>query len=81
MFRSANGVLSEEQFASQLRTEAEKVGRAFDGRRNSCSDGELIIHDGRTYAFTNPRGPRTLKSMDQLIEAFPSEAISYRQSD
>lgn len=81
MFRSANGVLSEEQFASQLRTEAEEGGRAFDGRRNFCSEGELIVHEGKTYAFTNQWGLRTLKAMDQLIAAFPDSAISYRQSE
>ena len=53
-------------------------GKAFDGRRNFCSEGELIIHEGKTYAFTNQWGHRTLKAIDQLIEAFPSEAISYR---
>ena len=81
MFRSANGVLSEDQFASKLRTEAEEGGRAFDGRRNFCSEGELIIHEGNTYAFTNQWGPRTLKAMDQLIAVFPDSAISYRQSE
>ncbi len=81
MFRSANGLLSEEQFASQLKIEAEQGGKAFDGRRNFCSDSELIIHEGKTYAFTNQWGPRTLKAMDQLIVAFPGAAISYRVSE
>ena len=78
MFRSANGELSEVQFALQLKAEAADGGKAFDGRRNFCSEGELIIHEGKTYAFTNQWGHRTLKAIDQLIEAFPSEAISYR---
>ena len=69
------------QFVSQLKAEAADGGKAFDGIRNFCSEGELIIHEGRTYAFTNPWGPRTLKAMDQLIAAFPLEAISYQQSE
>ncbi len=81
MFRSAAGELSEEQFANQLKTEAANGGKSFDGRRNFCADGELIIHNGKTYAFTNQWGHRTLKAMDQLIEAFPDDPISYRVSE
>ena len=81
MFRSANGELSEDQFASQLKAEAANGGKAFDGIRNFCSEGELIIHRGKTYAFTNQWGPRTLKAMDQLIAAFAPESISYQQSE
>ena len=81
MFRSAHGELSEDQFALQLKAEAADGGKAFDGIRYFSSDGELIIHEGRTYAFTNQWGPRTQKAMDQLIAAFPACAISYRQSE
>ena len=81
MFRSANGELSEDQFALQFKAEAADDGKAFGGIRNFCSEGELIIYEGRTYAFTNQWGPRTLKAMDQLIAAFPACAISYRQSE
>lgn len=31
----------------------EDGGKSFDGRRNFCADGELIVHDGKTYAFAN----------------------------
>ena len=81
MFRSATGELSEEQFAIQLQAQAAEGGKAFDGRRSFCSDSELIINNGKTYAFTNQWGPRTLKAMDQLIAAFPDSAISYQQSE
>jgi hypothetical protein len=81
MFRTADGELSEEEFAQRLTAEAANGGKSFDGRRNFCADGELIIHGGRTYAFTNQWGHRTLKAMDQLIEAFPDEPVSYRVSE
>ena len=81
MFHSASGELSEEQFATELNGEAKSGGKPFDSRRSFCSEGELIIHEGKTYAFSNKWGPRTLKAMDQLIAAFPNSAISYRQSE
>ena len=81
MFRIADGELSEDEFAQRLIAEAADGGKSFDGRRNFCADGELIIHDGKTYAFTNQWGHRTLKAMDQLLEAFPDQPISYRVSE
>lgn len=81
MFRTAEGELSEAQFVHHLTTIAANGGKSFDGRRNFCADGELIVHNGKTYAFTNQWGQDTLKAMDQLIQAFSSEPVSYRESE
>lgn len=81
MFHSASGELSEEQFATELSREVESGGKPFDSRRSFCAEDELIIHGGKTYAFSNKWGPRTQKAMDQLIAAFPDNAISYRLSE
>ena len=81
MFRTADGELSEAQFVQQLTTIAANGGKSFDGRRNFCADGELIVHNGKTYAFTNQWGQDTLKAMDQLIQAFSDEPVSYRESE
>jgi len=81
MFRTADGELSEAQFVQQLTTIAGNGGKSFDGRRNFCADGELIVHNGKTYAFTNQWGQDTLKAMDQLIQAFSDEPMSYRESE
>lgn len=81
MFRTADGELSGDQFVNQLTTIAANGGKSFDGRRNFCADGELIVHNGKTYAFTNQWGQDTLKAMEQLIQAFSNEPVSYRESD
>jgi hypothetical protein len=81
MFRSADGELSEEQFAFKLHSEAAEGGKAFDGSRSFCSDGELMISNGKTYAFTNQWGPQTTKAMDQLIAAFAPNSVSYRLTE
>ena len=81
MFRSVDGELSEEQFAMQLKAIAASGGKSFDGRRNFCGEGELIVHGGKTYAFSNQWGNRTLEAMDKLIQKFSEEPISYRISE
>ena len=81
IFRSAIGEMSEEEFTIQLKSNALSGGKSFDESRYFCAGGELIIHEGKTYAFTNQWGTPTLKAMDDLINAFPDERISYRVSE
>jgi hypothetical protein len=64
----------------QATTDAKNGGRAFDERRFYTSDNELVHHSERTYAFTNQWGRRTSEAMDRIVEAFPNEEISYRES-
>tara|TARA_R110002095_G_C4101531_1_gene224053 strand:- start:188 stop:364 length:177 start_codon:yes stop_codon:yes gene_type:complete len=42
-----------------------------------CRDNQ----QGKTYGFTNQWGRRFIESIEQLIESFPDESISYRASD
>jgi hypothetical protein len=80
MFRCANGTLNPGDFVAAQKKEASAGGRAFEERRFFCDDDELLHHDGRTYAFTNQWGNRTIEALDELITAFPNEGISYRVS-
>lgn len=45
-------------------------------------DDELILWDGKTYALRNNRwGPKTREELDQIIEKFDLEDVSFRSAD
>jgi hypothetical protein len=80
MFRDSSGELKASDFIAAQKSDAAAKSKTFEERRFYHDDGELLHHNGRTYAFTNQWGSHTLEAIDQLIEAFPAEPISYSAS-
>jgi hypothetical protein len=80
LFRSANGTVGSEEFVRLVTDESQRVGKRFDYRHYYVDDDELIVADGRTYAFTKMWGNKTLDAIDLLIKRFPSAQISYEES-
>ena len=81
MFRSTDGKLTSTAFVRSMREEEEVGGRRFEERRFYCVDGELIHSAGRTYAFTNQWGNRTIDAIEKLIQAFPEHQITCNKSE
>ncbi|MBI1310014.1 hypothetical protein GC176_01815 [bacterium] len=81
LFRVAEGELTSDEFIARQKTDAANGGRSFDERRFYCDEGELFCADGKTYSFTNQWGNRCIEAIDQLIEAFPDESITYQASE
>ncbi len=81
MFRSADGTLDSAAFVQQMRQEEESGGRRFEERRFYYADGELIHAEGRTYAFTNQWGHRTVSAINNLIQAFPEHPMTCAKSE
>ncbi len=74
-FRSIEGQLKSEEFVNQLKSLQDSGGRAFDPNRYFCSDEELILSKGNTYALTNQWGKRTAGMIQNIINAFPETSI------
>jgi len=80
MFQGVDGEVDSEQFVQLAAERAERENRRFDAFRFYLADDELIVCNGRTYAFTKMWGHRTLQAIDQLKEAFPETEIAYEAS-
>lgn len=78
LFRSAAGALDSMMFVDAVTAEAERDGRVFDETRFFCADEELLRSGGRTYAFSNQWGDRTLEAIDRLSNAYPDAQIRYK---
>jgi hypothetical protein len=81
LFLSFEGRLDERQFAAAATAARKTRGKPFEQRRWFCDEGELIYHDGRTYAFSNQWGDRWREAMDLLVKTFPDAKISYHPSE
>jgi hypothetical protein len=81
LFVSAEGDLQGEAFIEAARAECARVGRAFETKRFSIRDDELIHFDGRTYAVTNQIGANLETVLTQLSEAFPFADVHWRRSE
>ena len=80
IFRVVEGAVGTEEFIHLATENARQGGRRFDARRFFVGDGELIVSESRTYAFTNQWGNRTLQAIDLLNEAFQDTTITYAKS-
>ncbi|NLF08769.1 MAG: hypothetical protein GX594_12440 [Pirellulaceae bacterium] len=81
MFRDVEGTLDTEAFVQRMRQEEKSGGKRFVERRFYCTDEELIHADGRTFAFTNQWGNRTIAAINTLIQAFPDHKITCIKSE
>jgi hypothetical protein len=55
-------------------------GRVFDNKRYYTADDKLIHLNGRTFAFSNQWGDRTLEAVDLIIKGINATDISYGPS-
>jgi hypothetical protein len=81
LFVSVDGELEGEAFMEAAREECSRVGRAFDPKRFSSRDEELICFNGRTYAVTNQVGANLETVLSQLSQAFPFPDVRWQRSE
>jgi len=80
-FRSVEGQHKSKEFVNQLKSLQDSGGRVFDPNRYFCSDEELILSKGNTYALTNQWGKRTAEMIQNIISAFPKTNIECVSSE
>ena len=73
---SVEGQLDEKEFINAA-TEAMDIGKTFDSTRYFTTDEELIILDGKTYAFANQWGTGTAEAVDAVIGLVGASDIRY----
>ena len=55
-------------------------GRQYADSRWHTSQGDLLVHEGKTYALTNQWGKRWLETMELLKERFPQVELGWEPS-
>ena len=78
---SVDGQPQGDQFIEAARAECARAGRAFDPRRFSSRDDELIQFSGRTYAVTNQIGANLEAVLSQLTTAFPFPDVRWKRTE
>ena len=82
VFFEVPGEISDvQEFCSRASERSKETGKSFNERRWHTGDGDLIVFDGNTYAFSNQRGRHSLKFMKELRERYPQIGLSYKPSD
>jgi hypothetical protein len=79
--RSVEGTLQSNDFTTALTTSSASRGNKLDPRRYFIGEDELIHANGKTYAVTNQWGRSTTRTIDALLQAFPTRHISYREAE
>lgn len=81
LFVSVSGSPKSGEFIEKARLECERANRAFDPRRFSLHDDELIAFGERTYAVTNQIGANTETVLGQLTTSFPFPDVHWQRSE
>jgi len=76
LFEVADGDLNSQEFVEVIETEKVKKGGSFDSKRYFCNQTDLIVFDGKTYAFSNQWGTRTKEAINLLLNKFPDKEIT-----
>ena len=72
------GEVTGKEFEQLARKKAAAGGLAFDPQRWFRSEDELVLANGKTYAFSNQwGGPRWQKGMTRLAESYPEFGIQF----
>ena len=66
-----------ERFRSLAGEVTEAQGRQYNDRRWHTHEGDLLVHDGQTYALTNQWGKKWLEAMELLKERFPQVGLRW----
>jgi hypothetical protein len=72
---------SSEEFLKRAQEKMAAQGRTFDPGRFFCDDGQLIIQDGKTFAFTKMWGNRWKEALKVLNEYYPDANIVVTKSE
>ncbi len=76
LFRCVTGKVSSADFIRNMADVENQTGRKFDKRRYFCSDHELILSNGSTYALWNQWGKSTFEVIQRITKAFSEQKIS-----
>jgi hypothetical protein len=80
VFFEVEGEHSADEFAKLANKKRETNGKAFDPSRWYCSEGELIVQNGKTFAFSSKWGIRWMQAVKILKKEFPEANIEYQAS-
>ena len=69
-----------EEFCNLATEQSQKVGKTFNERRWHTGNEDLMIFDGKTYAFSNQWGRHWPKFMEELKKRYPQIGLSYTPS-
>lgn len=77
LWRSCDGEHTEESFAAEILSNPELT---LDPRRWFARDGELVSHNGRTYAMhSNWGGQETIDWLHMLADRWPNDGVEVRK--
>lgn len=77
-FFEVEGECNSGEFIKRANQKLEASGRTFDERRWFCDEGELIIQNGKTYAFSNQWGFRWMEAVKILKKNFLKQTLNVR---
>lgn len=81
LWRSVDGeVTNPDEFHVLAAADAPNVGSKYNPRRYHTHEGDLVTHDGRTYALTNQWGSRWAEAMGELKKNFPELGLDWSPS-
>lgn len=76
LFKCVPGKVSSVEFVKKMENIRMQEGKRFDKSRYFCSDEELILCNGSTYALWNQWGKPTYEVIQKIINAFPNKQIT-----
>ena len=80
IWRIVSGEVDSDEFVEQTASD-DTNGIPFVRRRWFVEDDQLIVSDGKTFAFTNRWGRGTEPALQALIAEFPRRDVSYERAD
>lgn len=80
IFFIVDGECSAEEFLKRAIEKMDAQGRVFDPGRFFCADGQLIVQDGKTYAFTKMWGNRWKQALKILDDHYPDLQLNVVKS-
>ena len=81
LWRAVDGEIGSAEFVREAKAAAEAAGLPFNRPRWFCGQDELIVHGGRTYAFSKMWGVETERAIKALLDAFPGHDITVREHE
>lgn len=82
IFFEVEGECSPGEFVKRATEKGPQIGnKSFDPSHWFCDDGELIIHDGKTYAFSRKWGDRWMEALKILGHHFSDMNFNITKSN
>ena len=77
-WRAVDGEIRDvEEFNQRAAADAEAGGASYHSRRWHTNDGDLFVHDGKTYVFSNQWGRSWAGAMELLKESYPDIRLEW----